>query len=251
MLPFERLRYLARHADDDQELVIEAAECLIDFGDEPELLTVCRRLVTHHPSCGALWWLCARVLGDPDPAAAARDARRLLTNDPTAGRLASLLPFPHDDPIAVLGRADLAAEALTDRPDLDAISIPVRGGRRLPGFGGAGIRRLDPAQAMARAPSHALVEVRAASPTRLLVEGGTDAVLALLPEAELWAVAAVGRVVPDRLFDAIEARTAGDPTTEVLLIGQVTRVAGPAGLDPPERLPARIDCPVAPELLRA
>ena len=34
MLPFERLRYLARYAGDDRELAIEAAQCLGEFGDD-------------------------------------------------------------------------------------------------------------------------------------------------------------------------------------------------------------------------
>jgi hypothetical protein len=31
---------------------------------------------------------------------------------------------------------------------------------------------------------------------------------------------------------------------------RVDRIAGPAGLDPVDRFVARLDCPVAPELLR-
>jgi hypothetical protein len=37
---------------------------------------------------------------------------------------------------------------------------------------------------------------------------------------------------------------------ELLEVRRAVLVAGPAGLDPPERLATRIDCPVAPELLR-
>jgi len=56
MLPFERLRALARYSGDDQELVVEAADCLADFADDPaQLVTVCRRLLAHHPTSGALW----------------------------------------------------------------------------------------------------------------------------------------------------------------------------------------------------
>ena len=77
MLPFERLRYLARYTGDDRALVDEAADCLADFDDDPaQLVLVCRRLLAHHPANGPLWWLCARVVGASDPAAAAVDAMR-------------------------------------------------------------------------------------------------------------------------------------------------------------------------------
>ena len=33
MLPFERLRYLARYSGDERALVEEAADCLADFDD--------------------------------------------------------------------------------------------------------------------------------------------------------------------------------------------------------------------------
>ncbi|HKA94359.1 MAG TPA: hypothetical protein VKE97_11180, partial [Acidimicrobiia bacterium] len=64
MQPFERLRYLARWSDeDDTALVSEAADCLAGFADDPAgLVVACRRLLSHHPAAGALWWLCARVL---------------------------------------------------------------------------------------------------------------------------------------------------------------------------------------------
>src|SRR5438034_3535381 len=68
MQPFERLRYIARHGADDRTLVVEAADCLADFdGDPAGLVVTCRRLLHHHPDCGPLWWLCARVLVAPAP----------------------------------------------------------------------------------------------------------------------------------------------------------------------------------------
>ncbi|HEX9506375.1 MAG TPA: hypothetical protein VGA62_10265, partial [Acidimicrobiia bacterium] len=68
MQPFERLRYLARHSGADRALVAEAADCLAEFDDDPAgLVVTCRRLLDHHPDCAPLWWLCARVLGAPDP----------------------------------------------------------------------------------------------------------------------------------------------------------------------------------------
>src|SRR5262249_20502810 len=93
--PFERLRYLARWSDeDDSALVSEAADCLAGFADDPAgLVVACRRLLSHHPASGALWWLCARVLAAPDPADAAWEAWQLVNDDRTAHRLAGLPPL--------------------------------------------------------------------------------------------------------------------------------------------------------------
>jgi len=257
MLPFERLRALARHAGDDTELVIEAAECLGDFGPDPtQLVTVCRRLLAHHPACGPLWWLCARVVAAPDPGVAARDARDRLLRDRPASRLGSVLPFPHDDPIAVLGWPELAGEALTDRPDLDVVVVRIEGAAsrlrgRLAGHD-VRVRVLDQTEVIAAGPSHLLVEAHATSPSTALVPVGTNDVLWSLGGIAVWLVAGVGRLLPQRLFDVARAEVerAVDPVGETLDLARVTRVAGPAGLDPPERFAARLDCPVAPELLR-
>ena len=106
MMPFERLRAIARHGADDRTLVAEAADCLAEFDDDPAgLVVTCRRLLHHHAACGPLWWLCARVLAAPDTSEAAWEAEELVRADRTPTRLAALLPFPHDEPIAVLGLA--------------------------------------------------------------------------------------------------------------------------------------------------
>ena len=107
MQPFERLRAIARHGGDDRLLVAEAADCLGEFDDDPAALVVtCRRLLHHHPERTPLWWLCAKVLAAPDPSEAAWDAEALMRDDRTADRLAALLPFPADHPVAVLGWPD-------------------------------------------------------------------------------------------------------------------------------------------------
>ena len=91
------------------------------------------------PCSGALWWLCARVLTASDPADAAWEAWQLVNEDGTTDRLSRLLPFPHDEPIAVLGWPDLAGAALAERPDLDVVAIRRRSGddHRQPGSPGA------------------------------------------------------------------------------------------------------------------
>ncbi|MEX2256323.1 MAG: hypothetical protein WEC34_12855, partial [Acidimicrobiia bacterium] len=221
MLPFERLRALARHSGDDIELVLETADCLADFGPDPaQLITVCRRLLAHHPACGPLWWLCARVVAAPDPVAAARDAGDRLERDRTAARLVSVLPFPHDDPIAVLGWSEVVGEALGERPDLDIVVVRTEGsiGRMRARLltNDLRTRTVDETEAIAANPSHVLVEVHAASPTTALVPTGTGNLLWSLGRAELWLVAGVGRLIPERLFDVAvgEVERADDPVAE-------------------------------------
>ena len=124
MQPFERLRRIARHSGDDRTLVAESADCLAEFDADPAgLVVTCRRLLHHHPDCAPLWWLCARVLAAPDPSDAAWEAEQLVRDDRTPGRLAALLPFPHDRPIAVLGWPELTGEALASRPDLEVLAV--------------------------------------------------------------------------------------------------------------------------------
>ena len=254
MLPFERLRALARSGSDDTGLVVEAAECLTDFShDTTQLLTVCRRLLAYHPACGPLWWLCARIVAAADPADAARDARRRLESDRTAARLTSALPFPHDEPVAVVGWPEIAGDALTDRPDLDVIAVRLAGSsvaarvRRVE----HGVRVVDETEITALGPTHLLVEVAASSPTTALVPEGVANLLWGLGSIEVWLVAGVGRVLPPRLFEVLAAEVQRQELAfETMETQRATRVAGPDAVDAPDRLVTRIDCPVAPELLR-
>jgi len=254
VLPFERLRYLARHAGDDRALVEEAADCLADFADDPaQLVMVCRRLLAHHTECGPLWWLCARIVGAPRPDLAARDAMRAIERDRTADRLAAVLPFPHDEPIAVLGWPETAGAALAERPDLDVVVIrPAVGDPGLRGRLGRAarpVRMVGETEAMAMGVTHLLVEPMVLSPVAALVPVGTADLRRSLGSAAFWLVAPVDRLLPDRLLAVLRAHL-GDDRGEWLDVAGVERIAGPAGLDPPARIAARIDCPVAPELLR-
>lgn len=260
MQPFERLRYLARWSDDDGALVSEAADCLAGFADDPAgLVVACRRLLSHHPAAGALWWLCARVLTAPDPADAAWQAWKLVNEDRTAGRLSGLLPFPHDDPIAVLGWPDLAGAALAERPDLDVIAIRRRTGddhrRARRARREAPVRIVDEVEATALEPSHLLVEATAASPTCAAVPEGAPDLLAQLVAGGTtgWLVAGVGRVLPERLFGSLRHELEGGRSNlPVVLVdtARFARIAGPTGLVAPDALSRHVDAPVAPELLR-
>ena len=264
---FERLRAIARYGDDDRVLVAEAADCLADFDDDPAALVVtCRRLLAHHPECAPLWWVCSRVLAAPEPSEAAWESEERVRSDATSARLAALLPFPADHPIAVLGWPELAGDALASRPDLEVLAV--RGGtadrnweRRL-ARSEAIARPVDLTEALAAEVSHVLVDSVAASGERVMVRDGTSRALDTLarPGLLVWLVAGVGRVLPNRLFDAMTALIgdADDPFDEgfeargleLLDVQRFDRVAGPTGLERPEQVVRRADCPIAPELLR-
>ena len=249
MLPFERLRALARYAGDDIGLVVEAADCLADFSADPtQLVTVCRRLLAHHPASGPLWWLCTHVLTATDPSRAARDAVRALESDRTAKRLSSVLPFPHDEPIAVLGWPDVTGEALAERPDLDIVVVRTTG--RGPRAADLRVRVLNEVEAMAASPSHLLVEVLAAGPTTAIVPHGVTTLHESLDGVGLWLVVPVGRLLPARLFDALAEHSGADDAVEAIAVTVAAQTAGPWGVDLPARLGAHVSCPVAPELLR-
>jgi hypothetical protein len=254
VLPFERLRYLARYAGDDRALVEEAADCLADFDDDPaQLVLVCRRLLAHHATSGPLWWLCARVVGAARPAVAAQDAVRVVQRDRTADRLASVLPFPHDEPIAVLGWPETAGTALAQRPDLDVVVVRPRHGdaglRYRLGSTERSIRMVDETEAMAMGCTHLLVEPLVASPIVALVPDGVADLRWALPAAQLWLVTPVDRLIPDRMLAVLRDQV-GEDAGEWIPLTDAAKVAGPGGLDDPARIAARLDCPLAPELLR-
>ncbi|MBM3660257.1 MAG: hypothetical protein FJW95_12260 [Actinobacteria bacterium] len=254
MLPFERLRALARYDGDDRALVDEVADCLADFHDDPaQLVLVCRRLLAHHATNGPLWWLCARVVGAADPAAAAVDAMRAVERDRTVERLTAVLPFPHDEPIVVLGWPEAAGAALDQRPDLDVVVVrPDRadaGMRARLGGAARTVRMVDLPEAMALDASHLIVEVLATSPTTALVPPGVADLRWGLPDAALWLVAPLDRILPERLFEVLR-EGADEDRGEVVPVADAARIAGPGGLDTADRFVTRLDCPLAPELLR-
>ena len=256
MQPFERLRYLARWSDGDgTELLSEAADCLADFdGDPAGLVVACRRLLAHHPTVAPLWWLCSRVLAAGDVSEVAYESWTLIRNDRTAARLAAALPFPHDDPIAVLGWPEVTADGLADRTDLDVLVVRTQGAdhlsRRLRRSEHA-VRVVGETELLALGPTHLLVEADAAGGQHALVPAGTSQLVRGVHEhgATVWLVAGMGRVLPERLFEALR-RAAESDSVEVMPVASVDRVVGPSGLDSPTGLARRADCPTAPELLR-
>jgi hypothetical protein len=256
--PFERLRYLARWSDDDgPELLSEAADCLAAFGGDPAgLVVACRRLLAHHPSSAPLWWLCSQVLAAPDAMDAAWSAWNAYTDDETPGRLAAALPFPHDEPVAVLGWPEVVGDALGERPDLDVVVVRSRAGaeklsRRLR-RAEQPIRVVAEPELLALEPSHLLLEASAAGGGRALVPSGAVDLAAAVRShgAKVWLAAGLGRVLPERLFESLLRAVGEDGTRELMGADAADRVVGPTGVDTPPSLARRMDCSVAPELLR-
>lgn len=255
MQPFERLRYLARWSDDDEALVHEATDCLAAFASDPAgLVVACRRLLAHHPASAPLWWLCARVLTAADPADAAWHAWQVLSADPTAERLAGQLPFPHDEPVAVYGWPPTIAAAIADRPDLDVVAVRPRGSTRAERsrFAPPAPRVVGESEILALGPTHLLAEPDALGDGHALVRDGTTDLATALRDhgAVVWLVAGTGRVLPERLFDAVVRAVGIGGGVELLDLAVADRVAGPQGLEAPSTAARRAGCPVAPELLR-
>jgi initiation factor 2B subunit 1/2 family protein len=254
MHPIERLRHVARaEGAGPSVLVREAAGALAGFGSDPQaIVTACRRLVDGHPAIGPMWWLAAHVLTADEPVAAAWRAADELEADTTATRLAAELP--DDATVVVLGRSDLAAEALRRRADLEVLVVDAAGdaaglARRLRG---AGIDALEvPDSGIGAAVVEAdlvLLEVVALGHDGFIAVAGSRAAAAVAHHAgtPVWAVAGVGRALPDRLWDALVDRIGGaetEPWDRVEELVPLDLADDVIGLTAPT-------CPVAPELLK-
>jgi hypothetical protein len=264
--PSERLRSITRRSLEDHVLAIEAAEALGAFATEPASLVVaCRRLLAHHRAHGALWWVCARILAAPDAAAASREAVRLLDADRTADRLAANLPLLDESFVAVVGWPHAVDVALAERLDLPVVSVRVDGVDAASALRyrqrDAGVRTVDPWDLATIDVARLLVPAAAIGDGRAIVPGGTSEVLEIVgSNGEVWLMSGVGRVLPRRMFEAVEAAVATAPVdlslddddlpTEVLPLERFDRVAGPRGLENVADADARPDAPVVPELLR-
>ncbi len=256
--PAERLRAVTRRNVDDDHLAAEAAEALGGFASEPASLVVaCRRVLGHHRAHGALWWVCARILAAPDPAAAARTAARELRDDPTADRLGATLPIlDENEVVVVIGWTAIIDDALIERFDLDVVAIPVEGADPVRALrrrrSEHAVRVVDEWEAARLRIARLLVPALAIGPERALVPVATSDALDVIGSAatETWIVGGVGRVLPARLYDVVIASTRTDDAVEELSLQRVDRIAGPRGVERVVDAANRVDCPVVPELLR-
>lgn len=264
MHPIERLRHVARDDGTGPTLLgQDAAAALAGFSNDPAaLVTACRRLVDRHPAVGTIWWTAARVLAAGDPAAEAHACAQQLAADPTGGILAAALPA--DATLLVIGWPETVAGALLRRADVEVLVADGGGAdgnylaRRLRGSGIDATEVPDAGVGSAAAAATlVLLEATAAGPDGFVAAAGSRAAASVAAEAgvAVWTVAGEGRVLPKRLWEALLQRLdvdadPWDAGIDVVPLGLAGEAFGPAGRGPAAALPARADCPVAPELLR-
>jgi hypothetical protein len=213
---------------------------------------------------GPLWWLAARVLTSPEPRRAARAAAEELTTDPTPTVLAERLP--DDGVVCVVGWADLAATALSRRPDLRLLIVDVHdelawGSRRRDSAGEWSDSEIVPGPGLGAAAAAAdlvLIEASAFGAGGVVATAGSRAAgaVARLAGIPVWAVAGRGRALAPALWEGLLARLdqAGTPWCghdELVPLALLDQVVGPDGAEEPAAAAASITGPVAPELLRA
>jgi hypothetical protein len=263
MHPIERLRYVARaHGASQAVMVAETAAALRSFGRDPQgLVTACRRIVDRQPSSGPLWWLAARTLTAPDPIAEAQLAAAEIEDDRTPRVVADALP--EDTTVLLLGWPELAAGGLPRRGDVDVLVCDVDGA------GSSLVLRLlrsdvdatdVPLSGLGAAAAEAdvvVLETPAMGPGGFVAPSGSRAAasVARLSGAEVWLVAGIGRLLPERMFNALCDRTLAadspwDDELELVPLDLVDKVVGPTGTANPTDALRRTDCPVAPELLK-
>ncbi len=262
MHPIERLRYVARARGADAEsLVRETAGALRGLGlDMSGLVVACRRIVDRHPTCGPLWWLCARMLTSTDPMAAARAAIDEIEHDRTVDELVAALP--DGATVVTIGWPDLTGLALARRGDVRVLALDAAH------HGSSFVQRLEraeveselvPTEAAAiatAAADAALVEADALDAGRMIAATGAAVLAAAagLTATPVWCVAGCGRRLPAPMIGAIVDRVAQraiDPWSrdgEVVPMSLVAHVVGPSGRQ--RAADVRAECEMAPELLR-
>jgi hypothetical protein len=266
MHPIEHLRYIARATGADPALIArEAGEALVDMArvQPAGLVPACRRLIERHVSSGPVWWLSARMLRSDDPARAGRDSIYELDSDRTSGHLADAL----GDAVTalVLGWPDVIGEALRQRGDVEVLIVEWAGegeqfARRLGGRGShvclvpeSGV---GPAAVVADV---VLIEALAAGPAGVLAVPGSmaAAAVAMHQQVPVWAVAGVGRALPEQLWDSLVERLdqsgeePWDRDAVVVPADLLSQVIGPTGVSEVGAGLRAATCPPAPELFRA
>ena len=263
MHPIERLRYVARASGADQAVLVrETASSLVTFRDDPAgMVMACRRMLARHLTSAPLWWLTSRVCRAVEPMREAHRAADEFDADRTARELA--LALPEDATVCVLGWPEIVARALPARGDLEVLVVDVA--HEASGL----VRRLQQVDVdavevplsglgAAAASSHVLlVEPAMMGPEALIAATWSRSAAATTRHAggEVWAVAGVGRIVPQPVWDVVAERhgTSDEPwelNDEIVPIDLISAVAGPAGLLDVDGALAACDTPIAPELFK-
>jgi hypothetical protein len=218
-----------------------------------------RRLLARHPTAGALWFLCARLLASPDRRAEAWQVTEEIEHDATATHLARLLP--EEATVTVVGYPELAAMAFPKRGDVEVLAVDASGdgqalARRLRNGDVEAVEVPDAGVAAAVAASDVVVlEASCLGASGFVAPTGSRAAAAVARHAGIpvWLVAGVGRALPGRFWEVAIASLAGDEpweaAEEVVPLDLVDRAVGPDGGRDAVDLAARADCAAVPELL--
>ena len=243
-------------------LVQEAAGGMASFGRDPAgLVTACRRTIDRQPGVGPLWWLCARMLNAADPRSEGRQALHDITEDSTADETADALPSAAT--VVVLGWPSIVGDVLIRRGDCRALVVDTLDEgtglvRRLlrSDVEAAEVRPSGLAGAVASS-SLVLLEATAIGPDTALCVAGSYAAAAVARAAGIpvWLVGGVGRNLPGRMWESLRNRieAPAEPwelDDEFVPLSLVDQMCGIAGPEPVIEGVKRVDCPVAPELLR-
>ncbi|MFZ4584451.1 MAG: hypothetical protein ACOYNI_04410 [Acidimicrobiia bacterium] len=251
---FEHLRSLVRHGGTTgRELAIDVAQCLESFDDDAALVMALRRACAQRRDEAPMWWVAARVLCAANSRGAAIEAADALMDDPTLDRVADALPFPHDQPVAVVGDAAVVADLSWRRPDLDLVSVRLPGGGTMRALreAGASVRVVGDLEVSALEPSHVLAVPGWATPDGAWLPSGARAVLDTNATADRWLLVPRGRALPPALGNTMASRLDPlDATLEDTPLVTFGSAVGPHGRGPVCDVVAATDCPVAAELLR-
>lgn len=264
MHPIERLRFVARAEGAPQAAVVsEAARALATFAQDPAgLVMATRRLIAHHPTLGAMWWMGARVLSAPMPGQEAFRLSEEIEDDDTPRRLARALD--PDARVLVVGWSPQVGEALAVRGSGSVLIVDT--GREASGLQRHLERRgvecllvpLTGLSAAVRACDVVVLECSAGGPDEALFDAASAAAAAVARVAGIpvWAAVGIGRMLPTRLWDALIGRweALDEPwelPEDVLPWSLVDCVFGPDGPIEVSAVATLTTAPVAPELLRS
>ena len=185
-----------------------------------------------------------------------------MDDDPTTNELAHALPEACT--VCVLGWPERFGPVFGRRGDVEVLVVDTLGEGS--GFVRA-LERIDveaidvPLAGLGAAVAESQVVVLdalAASPNHLLAVAGSRAASAVARHAEVpvWAVAGTGRLLPLRMWNALAARLdlRGEPwelDEDTVPLELIDRLVGPNGVESVADGLRRVDCPIAPELLRS